>query len=306
MTSAKPDLTIWGLLIFLGIIWGASFPAAAIALTGFGPITIAALRIALAALILLLLTFAFGHGLPDTKSKTGRRIWLYCLGMAIFTNALPFSLLNWGQLHVTSGFAGITMAVVPLAILPLAHFLVPGEGMSPRKLVGFSVGFLGTVVLIGPNALLRSGAELESLARLACLGAAMCYAIGSIITRLAPPTPQLTFSATALLLASLIMLPLALLIEGAPQTPELRPLLAVIYLGLVPTAVATVILVRIINQAGPSFLSLVNYQVPVWAALMGVVFLSETLPGRFIGALALILAGLAISQARRQKRMSSN
>ncbi len=304
MTSAKPDLSLWLLLIFLGLIWGGSFPASVIALTGFSPLWVAALRITLAAVILLAFTFLSGRRLPETRTALGRRVWLHALGMAIFTNALPFSLLSWGQLHVSAGFAGITMAVVPLVVLPLAHFLIPGDFMTKAKLAGFASGFIGVVVLIGPGAFLNSGADQESLARLTCLGAAGCYAIGSIITRLSPPFSQVGFGAAALTLASLIIVPVAFVAGGAPQMPDLPALAAVIYLGLIPTALATVILVHIIEQAGPSFMSLVNYQVPVWAAVMGVAFLSEALPGRFIGALALILAGLAISQ-RRQRAASA-
>ncbi len=301
--SANRTPTTWGMLILLGVIWGGSFPSVSLALTGFGPISVAAFRILLAAIILLVLAYTLGYGLPTYKTPTGRRIWLHCLGMAVFTNALPFTLLSWGQLYVTSGFAGITMAIVPLLVLPLAHFLIPGEGLTRRKLLGFAVGFVGVIVLIGPSAFSSSGPGPENLARLACLGATACYAIGSMITRLAPPTPQLTFSATALMLSSLIMLPLALLTEGLPaERPPLGAIAGVIYLGLVPTALATILLVRLINTAGPSFLSLVNYQVPVWAALMGVVFLNETLPGQFIGALSLILLGLAVSQARGWQR----
>jgi len=302
-TPLSPGAANWGFLLLLGVIWGGSFPAVSVALTGFGPLTVAALRISLAAVVLLALTFVMGYGLPTMATRTGRRVWVHALGMAVFTNALPFSLLSWGQLHVTAGFAGITMAVVPLMILPLAHFLIPGDRLTPRKTVGFLVGFSGVIVLIGPRAMLSSGADLETLARLACLGATACYAIGSMVTRLAPPTPQLSFSAAALMLASIIMVPVAWFFEGAPQAmPGLPAIAAIGYLGLIPTALATVILVRIINQAGPSFLSLVNYQVPVWAALMGVVFLSETLPPAFISALGLILLGLAISQARGLQR----
>lgn len=301
-TAPAPGWRNWALLSFLGLIWGGSFPAVEVALAGFGPLSIAAARITIAALMLLAVAARMGHGLPEFATPTGRRIWLHALGMAIFTNALPFALLSWGQQYVTAGFAGITMAVVPLVVLPLAHFLVPGEAMTRRKGVGFAVGFVGVVILIGPQSLLlASGAALEPLARLACLGATVCYALGSIITRLSPPVSQLSFSAAALALAAIIMLPLALLVEGlpAPAMPT-GAWVAVAYLGLIPTALATVILVRIIRDAGPSFMSLVNYQVPVWAALMGVVFLSEQLPTRFITALGLILAGLAISQGRRR------
>jgi len=301
-TPQNHSLTNWALLAFLGVIWGASFPSVSVALKGFSPLWVATIRIVLAAIILVFLALVTGKGLPPTKTAAGRRIWLHCLGMAIFSNALPFALLSWGQQYVTAGFAGITMAIAPLMVLPLAHFLIAGEQMTARRSFGFAVGFVGVGVLIGPAAFARSGAYLETVARFACVSAPLCYAIGSIITRLAPPSHQLSFGAAAVSLAALIMLPLAFLSEGLPVAPPLNAILAVGYLGLIPTALATIILVKIINQEGPGFLSLVNYQVPVWAALMGVVFLSETLPARFIVALAIILVGLFISQARGWQR----
>jgi drug/metabolite transporter (DMT)-like permease len=281
-------------LIFLGLIWGGSFPAVEVALDGFGPLGIAAGRIGLAAALLTGLAFATGAGLPATGSARGRRIWLHCIGMGIFSNALPFSLLSWGQRQVTSGFAGITMAVVPLLVLPLAHVFVPGERLTPQKAAGFLIGFAGVVLLVGTGGQGPSGAP--ALARLACIAASSCYAVGAIVTRLAPPGPYLAFSAGSLLVASAVMLPLALVVEGWPPTPPPASIAAIAYLGVFPTALATVMLVYIVQAAGPSFMSLVNYQVPVWAVILGLLFLGEDLPAQFLGALALILLGLAISQ----------
>ncbi len=292
----SPTASSWTLLICLGLIWGASFPAVELALMGFQPLSIAAFRIALAAIAILILTFAIGVGLPPINTRTGRRIWLHAAGMGILSNALPFSLLSWGQQHVTSGFAGITMAGLPLLVLPLAHFLVPGERMTARKVIGFVVGFLGVVVLIGPARIAEGGAD--ALARLACVGAVVCYACGSIVTRRAPQGPLLSFSAAALLVATLILLPLAVTIDGRPTQVPGPALAGVIYLGLLPTALATLMLVHIIKTAGPSFLSLVNYQVPVWAVILGTVFLNEPLPAQLLVALALILGGLVIAQTR--------
>lgn len=300
--STSPGLKVWLMLLFLGVIWGASFMGSKMALTGFGPFTVAAGRISIGAILLTVIAYAMGRRLPGFSTKTERRIWLHCLGMAIASNALPFTLLSWGQLHVSSGFAGITMAVVPLLVLPLAHFLIPGDRMSRRKFIGFVVGFAGVIVLIGPAAFGNSGAELENLARIACIAAACCYATGSIITRLCPPTSVMGFSAAALLLASLIMVPLALYVEGTPAMPGATALSGILYLGIMPTAVATILLVQVINSAGPTFLVLVNYQVPVWAVVFGMLLLNETLPSQFIGALSLILLGLAISQARMRKK----
>lgn len=289
----------WLLLLALGFIWGASFLGVSMALTGFGPITIAAIRIAIAAVVLTAISYKMGHGLPTTKTDTGRKIWRHAFGMALFTNAIPFSLLSWSQIHVSSGYAGITMAVVPLLVLPLSHFFIPSERLSRQKTFGFGIGFVGVVVLIGPAQILASGGgDIENIARITCVLASSCYAIGSIITRLAPNGPQMAFSSAALLLASIILIPIALIVEGIPAMPNQAALFGVLYLGLFPTALATVLLVYVIKAAGPPFLSLVNYQVPIWAVVIGMVVLNETLPGQFVWALGLILIGLGVSQAK--------
>jgi len=303
MTTPSPTPLAWALLCLLGLIWGGSFLGVEMALTGFGPLTVAALRITTAAIILIAVAMIRGDGLPPTDTTRGRRVWLHCFGMAVFSNALPFSLLSWGQEHVTSGYAGITMAVVPLLVLPLAHFFVPGERLTTRKGFGFLIGFVGVVLLTGPGAVIGAvNDDLVGLARIACVTASASYACGAIITRLAPSGPYLSFAAAGLLLASCMIVPTALLVEGVPSWPDLRALLGVLYLGLFPTALATFLLVYVIQSAGPSFMSLVNYQVPVWAILIGMVVLDEQLPPQFIGALALILAGLAVSQARLARR----
>jgi drug/metabolite transporter (DMT)-like permease len=111
----------------------------------------------------------------------------------------------------------------------------------------------------------------------------------------------MTFSAAGLSVATLIAVPIALIYEGNPDIPSGRSMFALAYLALFPTAIATVLLVRVINSAGPSFLSLVNYQVPIWSVVFGVYFLSESLPAQFVTALVIILAGLLISQSKQRR-----
>ena len=295
------SLLNWTFLIILGIIWGGSFMGAKLALTGFGPMTVSALRLVIASCLLVSFAYIFRNGLPKWETPTDKRIWLHILGMGMFTNAIPFTLLNWGQLRVSSGFAGISMAVVPLLVLPLAHFFVAGDQMNRKKILGFLIGFAGVVILVGPTKfMITSGDPLEPIARLACVGAACCYAIGSIITRLCPPVGLLSYSAAGLLVGTIGMVPVALYFEGVPTIPNTQATLGILYLGLFPTALATIMLVNVINKAGPSFMSLVNYQVPIWAITFGVVFLNEILPASFLSALALILVGLGISQWKRR------
>jgi len=292
------------MLAALGFIWGGSFLGVEIGLTGFGPITVAAGRVAVAALILLAYAYLFGSGLPRIKTKTDKRVWLHCFGMALFTNALPFSLLSWGQQTVTSGFAGISMAVVPLFVLPLSHFLVPGEILSRAKIIGFLFGFAGVVLLVGGDKIFAGQPQTPMLlmAQLACVAASCCYAIGSIITRLCPPVSTVSYAACGLMLGGFMLVPMAIWIEGMPQMPGIMAIFGVGYLAVFPTAVATILLTIVVRRAGPPFLSLVNYQVPVWAVIIGATVLGEALPGHFLMALGIILGGLFISQWRRRAK----
>ncbi len=300
--SANPSTKDWIQLLSLGLIWGASFMAVTIAGESIGPLSVAAGRIALGAVILFALTRYMGLPLAFSVGVTGRRVWLSALGLGFFSMALPFFLLSWGQLFVASGFAGVTMAAGPLLTMVLAHFLVTGERITLPKLIGIALGFCGVVLLIGIEAFDSSGLGQEPLARLACFGAAASYAVGAIVTKRAPKSEPVAFATTATILAALIILPVAMFIEGMPSGATLTSIGALVFLGVVPTAIANLLLVSTIRSAGPSFTSLVNYQVPVWSVIFGWLFLGEVLPSRVFVALGLILIGVAITQGFRGKR----
>lgn len=296
---SAPTRANWAVLGFLGLVWGASFMGVTLALRGFGPLTVAAGRIALGALVLATFARASGRHMPRLSAPDGAVIWLCAVTMGLFSNALPFFLLSWAQSHVASGFAGVSMAAGPLITLVLAHFLIPAEQITLRRLIGIIIGFFGVAVLIGPEALISNGSRLEGPARLACVGAAGCYSIGSIIARLCPEVDRRAFASAVLVAAAVLIVPVAIAVEGPPQgVPPLTALVALVALGLIPTALAQVLLVSLVRDAGPSFTSLVNYQVPVWSVILGTLILSEPLPASLIWALLLILAGLALSQWR--------
>lgn len=286
------DWLNWVRLAALGVIWGGAFTLVGVALNGFAPLTLAATRLALAAMLLVPLSLRY-DGLPK-----GRRVWLFALGVALFSNALPYTLLSWAQTHIPSAVAGILMAAMPLIALPMSHLLVPGERMTMRGALGLAIGFVGVVILIGPAALLRfGGGGWQVLAQLACLVVTVCYVSGSIVIKRAPPAHPVGFAAAAMLLAAAMSVPVALAVEGVPRVwPDGTSLLATVALTVGPTVIALLILLRILETAGPTFVSLVNYQVPVWAAVFGAVFLGEQISPRLGIALVLILFGVAIAQ----------
>lgn len=285
-----PSLTNWLSILALGVIWGGTFMVVSIALQGYGPLTVACARTTLGAAALLVLMRALNRPLPSFDG----RMWKYLIVIGLLNTALPFALLSWGQQYVPSAFAGISMAALPLFVLPLAHIFTD-EKLSTRNLVGVTLGFVGAVVLIGPS-ILRIGSGWEPLGQIACIAAALSYAISSIMTRRCPPIDPITMAALLLVVGAIALIPAMLIVEGVPTIADRTSTIAIIFLGIVPTALAALLRVHTIRSAGAVFLTLVNYQVPVWSMIFGAWILSEILPLRFFIALGLIMFGLIISQ----------
>lgn len=285
----------------LAFVWGGTFMVTEIALTGMTPFWIAASRIGFAALIMSVIWGARGFVLFKLRPTRAQLMALIAIGA--LSGAIPFSLLAWGQQYVTSGFAGVSMASTALTVLPLAHSFVPGERMTWRRVLGFGIGFGGVVILIGTQAFETSGSHLETAGRLACLSAAGCYATSSILMRRLPPVDPIGLATVLVLIGSLITIPLALTVEGVPPMPRGEILAVLAFLGLVPTAAANLLRVLVIRSAGPVFMSLVNYQVPVWSVVLGALILSEPLPPALLYAMVLILAGLGLSQYGALRRL---
>jgi len=296
--TTQPTLSNWFSILALGVIWGGTFMVVTIALRGYGPFTVAGARTTLGAASLLILLKATGHKLPMLK---GRALSLM-VAIGILNSALPFSLLSWGQQYVPSAFAGISMASLPLFVLPLAH-IFSDEPLSLRKAIGVLLGFAGATVLIGPG-VLQIGSGLEPLGQIACLLAAFSYAVSSILTRNFPPMDPLALATWALIIGSVCLTPVALALEGVPKWAGAEAGFAIVFLGLLPTALAALLRVTVIRTAGSVFMTLVNYQVPLWSMAFGAFVLGEVLTLRFFAALALTLLGLAISQWSSLKKLA--
>jgi drug/metabolite transporter (DMT)-like permease len=221
--------------------------------------------------------------------------------IAILGNVIPFFLISWGVQHIASGLSGILMAVMPLGVVALAHFFVADEALSLRKLAGFVLGFAGVAVVIGLERLTE--VETRGLAlwgEVAVTAAALCYAVSSIVSRRAIATGPLEMAAATLLIAGISGLALALLFEPAGLAQaSTGSAAALIVLGIFPTAVATVLFMKLIQIAGASFAAQINYLIPVYAVIIGALFLGERLGVSAFVGLGLILAGIALAQRAR-------
>lgn len=279
----------------LGVIWGGSFLFIKISLETVGPWTSAAMRTLIAGIFLSVIAPAMGQHFRHIQNL---KSWVYGILIGAISIALPLYLLSWGQQHVSSAFAGVSMSAVPLLVLPLVYIFSPDESIGPRRIIGFLLGFLGILVLFDLE-FTKIGSNLtEVLGQLACFTAALCYAVGSVMTRNAPRMPQLIFAAITLMAAALILTPLALYYEGVPTEISLRSLSSLLYLAVFASALGAVLRIHITKSAGSLFMSLTTYQIPIWAIVYSVTFSNEELPPTLFIGLLIILLGIGISQSR--------
>lgn len=295
--SARP-LSHWLLLLTIVALWGSAFGITEFAIEDFSPIALVTGRMILAAALLTLVAMMRGLSLPMTA-----RFWAFCLAMAIAGNCLPFWLISAAQQQIDSGLAGILMSVMPLTTLLLAHVFVPGETLSGGKLAGFCLGFVGIVVLIGPEALLELEGEGTAIWwELATLLAAFCYAANAIIARHRPPADPIAAAAGTMIVGAVIMVPIG--VWDLPRqiaSASTSGLAAGLALAVLASAVAPVVFLKLIALAGPSFVAFINYLIPLWAVFVGMLLLGEEPRWTALLALALILAGLALSEVAGQR-----
>ncbi len=291
----RPGPLHWAGLAALVAMWGSSYLAMEIALTAFGPTGITTARVALAAVTLWIAMRLTGRRLPGDRAS-----WAFFFLLAVVGNCLPFFLISWGQQSIPSGLAGIAMAVTPLAVILLAHYLLPDEPLSPGRVLGFVAGFFGVALLVGPEFLAGRDASDTSLpGLLAVLGGALCYATSAVVTRLGPAHHPLVMSSAVTIAGSLLLIPVYFLLDGGVLTDfslPLAPVAAVAALGMLSTGLAAVIFFFLVTQAGAGFLTMQSFLVPPWAVIVGALVLGERLrPGAY-AAMLLILLGLAVAQ----------
>ncbi len=290
--------TEWALLIILSILWGGSFFFVGIAVKALPPFTIVALRVTIAALALNMLVPAMGHRMP-TSGKT----WLAFLGMGLLNNAVPFSLIVWGQIYIASGLASILNAATPFFGVIVAHFFLADERLSGRRLIGVLIGIAGVAIMIGLQALDGlGGGNIALLAQLAIIGATISYAFSGVYGRRfsgmgVAPMVVATGQLTA---ASALLIPVALVVDQPWDLAVPNPNVwwAIIGLALISTSLAYIIYFRILAVAGATNLLLVTLLVPVSAILLGTTILGEQLEPRHFTGMGLLAVGLIIIDGR--------
>lgn len=289
----------WGLLVILSVLWGGAFFLIEIALRDLPPFTIMIFRVTGAALFLWVIVLVRGVAVPR-----GWGLWLILTIMAVFNSALPFSLIGWGQIQITSGLSSILIAMTPLLAVITAHFFTEDESFTPMKGLGVLSGLIGAVVMIGPEFLRDLGSNV--LSQLAVLGGAVSYSIAAVFGRRfgRKDMSPISVAAGQVTMAAVLLLPFFLIVDQ-PWTlrfPTLEGMGAVAGLALGSTGIAYLIYYRVLASAGATNLMLVNFMAPVSAILLGLFVLGETLTLEQIIGMGFIALGLALIDGRMFRR----
>jgi len=287
------------LLIILSAIWGSAFFAIKIGLESFSPITVASLRLSIASLFLLFFFYI-------QKKKiffTAQIIYLLII-IGIIGNFIPFFLISWAEQHIPSSTAGMLMAIGPIITLVMSHFLTKSDKFTIIKFVSISIGFIGVLFIFSSNSFgnLVEYNFIDLIAKFLVIIAAFGYMLSNIIAY--EKLNQLdSFSITtfATTFGAIFSIPFFLIdinFNNYNYTFNYNSILAVIYLGIFPTAIAFQFRYYITKTSGPVFLSYVAYLIPAFALIWGYILLSEKIGLNSLIGILLILIGVYLGQNR--------
>ncbi len=283
-----------GFLVLLSLLWGSSFTLIKIAVETVPPATLVASRLAIGAVLLLLLVRMRGLELPRAPA-----VWGAFLVQGIVQSALPFTLISWGEKHIDSSIAGLLNSTPPLFAFLITFFILRERGALLRKIVGVATGFAGVIAILGPDVLV--GASRSVLGELAVTGASLSYAIAPIYARRFSGLSPLLTAACSMAMATILMLPISLCVDH-PWTldPSTEAVWSVLGLGILSTALAMIIYFRLVKTLGPLGVTTGSYLRAGFSVVLGVVLLNEELNASTVVGLSLILLGVAIVTGHAQ------
>jgi len=296
--------TLWDfiLLTSLAAIWGSAFLAIKITVEDIPPATIAAGRLLIASVVIYIYMRSRSLALPRDK-----KFWHQIILISFFSMAAPFAMISWAEQFISSGLTAILMATGPLIALILSHFFSTDDRFTIFKFLGVLVGFAGVVVVLGLEAFSSIGDNFY--AQIVTMLAAMCYACSGILVRRVKEKSNTIITASILISATTLILPVSLIFETpwiAITRSSSDAIVALLYLGLIPTALAFILRFYLIRDVGVTFASYVGYLVPFFGVLWGALFLSERLPPATMIGLLCILSGIAVSRIKSKKSVRNS
>jgi drug/metabolite transporter (DMT)-like permease len=283
-------------LLILGALWGGSFLFMRAAAPEFGPVALIAVRMTLAAAILLAVLHVRGGVRPVfTHARP-------LIVVGVLNSALPFCLLAYATLYVTAGFAAVLNGTTPFFAAIVARMWLKAP-LTRARVAGLVIGFGGVLVLVWGKVSFKPGGS--GLAIVAGLFASLCYGIAASYTRRRlPDVPALAIAAGSMAWGAVCLLPLAaFLLPHAPPSPRAWGMLG--GLSLFSTAVAYVLYFHLLARLGPTGAVAVTFLIPAFAMAWGWMFLGEAVTGSMALGTAIVLAGTGLTSGVARRRRTA-
>jgi drug/metabolite transporter (DMT)-like permease len=285
----------WLAFILLGTIWGSSFLWIKIAVQEIGPLLLVALRL-LFGIFALLVVVAYNR--PQWPRQ--RRVWVNLALLGLINNALPYTLISWGEQYIDSAVAAVLNSTTPLFTMLIAHLFLTDDHMTRQRVISLFLGFTGIVLLFSRD--LLAGPQGSLLGQMAVLLASISYAFASVFARrttrgLSPVVQALV----PLLSADLLLWTLAPAAESPLTLPQL-PLtwLSLIWLGVLGTGAAFLLYFYLLHSVGPTRTVLVTYIFPLVGVALGVIFLNESLDWQLMAGAVMVSASVVLVNTREK------
>jgi drug/metabolite transporter (DMT)-like permease len=288
----------WPMILLLAGVWGASYLFIKVAVDEIEPAPMMAVRTLLAAAVLIAyVVWRFGAGRAREELWAARR---HLVVLGLFNAAIPFWLIAWGEQYIDSGLAAVVQASVPIFNALLVLRFLPHERLSRARAAGLGIGIVGVAVVTGIH---PEGGGWAVAGALAVVLSSIAYASAGVYGQKAVSgTPGPVLAAGSMLVGGLVLTPVALF-QLPSEVPSWEATGSVLALSLAGTALAQLVLFRVLALHGSSRLSLVTYLMPAFALGYGTLLLDEELTLSTLGGLALILGGVALaSGAVRMRR----
>lgn len=288
--------TNWFLLILLSAIWGGAFTLNKVALDLYTPEVIVAGRLIVGSVFLIVLIYFIYKRFSINLSQLNYYLFMSLVGIVI-----PFIAIINGQRNIDSAMAGILMATMPITTILLSHFFLVDEKINQQKFIGFLISFFGVFILIYREDLFINNSFSTTLvSQLQVMLGSTLYSIAAIYGKKYKMTDPVSASAGTILFATFFMLIYLIFIdESNVSIPVLLVNYNILLLGILCTAIATIIYFQILQTAGASFLSIMNFLIPLWAILFGILILNDAFSWNYIFGLIIILAGIKLANSTR-------
>ena len=285
----QPTAIDIGLLAALALIWGSAFTAIEVAIAGVSALHLTAARAAIGFAVLL--PFALARREPVTA--TVRQFGLI-VAIALLNVVIPFWLIASAQATITAGATALLMGVGPVLSLIVAHFSSGDDRITVRKVLAVLLGGLGVALITLGDV----GAQDEGrvLAIASVVAASACYVASGALARRIVGVSSIALSTMVLAVSALALLPVALLVDGAAVTgTSWDAVMALVYLGAVPTGLAYLLRYHLIRTVGLSRFSISMNLVPVSGLMLGAAVLGEEITLAMVSALLLVVSSFYLA-----------